>query len=408
MRLSTFISMAVSTQASDLHLEAGLPPALRIRGELRSQGEAVAARELLELAREVVGRDHWPELLERRSFDTACTVDGVRCRINVLCTSRGVGLAVRLLGASQASLRHLNLHPDLARLVQPQHGLVIVSGPSGSGKSSTLAALVQELNEHERRHVVTLEAPIEFTLTPRRCFIRQREVGRDTPSFEQGLYDAMREDPDVLVVGELRDAATMRLTLEAAETGHLVLATLHSSTCAEALQRLVGAFPSEIQGGISAQLADCLRAVVCQRLRWFPERGLRAPECEILLATQSVKAIARLGQFFKLQTALETGAAEGCWTYARYREWLEKRTDWSEGAPFVPEPTAKDHPVEIAELSPLPPARGVVPGRNARPIPEVLKPDVSPNLPPTDGVIEIQSGDDLDSLVSELERRGDS
>jgi twitching motility protein PilT len=401
MRLSKFVSMAAAAQASDLHLEAGLPAALRVRGQLRTQGTPVGARELLDLAREVVGEDRWPELLERRSCDLARTIDGVRCRINVLCTSRGVGLAVRLLGAAQASLRHLNLHPDLARLVQQHHGLVIVSGPTGSGKSSTLAALVQELNEHERRHVVTLESPIEFTLVPRQCFIRQREVGRDTPSFEQGLYDALREDPDVLVVGELRDATTMRLTLEAAETGHLVLATLHSSTCAEALQRLVGAFPAEIQGGIAAQLADCLVAVVCQRLRWFPERALRAPECEILPATQSVKAVVRQGHFFKLQTALETGGAEGCWTYGRYREWLERRTDWAAGTAAVPGPGGEPEPAPtLPELAPPPMPRTAARGAAARP------PPASSNAPPADGVLEIHSADDdLAGLVSELERR---
>src|SRR6202022_264810 len=170
-----------------------------------------------------------------------------------------------LLSSVQPTLRSLNLHPELERLVRPTHGLVLVSGPTGSGKSSTLAALIQEINVREARHVITLESPIEYELVPRRAFIRQREVGRDTPSFERGLLDALREDPDVLMVGEMRDPETMRLTLNAAETGHLVLATVHSATVAEALQRVVNAFPAEVQNAIAAQLADCLLGVVAQR-----------------------------------------------------------------------------------------------------------------------------------------------
>src|SRR6202022_982931 len=160
-----------------------------------------------------------------------------------------------LLSSVQPTLRSLNLHPELERLVRPTHGLVLVSGPTGSGKSSTLAALIQEINVREARHVITLESPIEYELVPRRAFIRQREVGRDTPSFEQGLYDALREDPDVLMVGGLRDPQAMPLTLNGAEPGPLGLTTLHSPTCAEALQRIVSAFPAEIQSGICAQLA---------------------------------------------------------------------------------------------------------------------------------------------------------
>src|SRR6266850_5163068 len=370
VRLAALIAAGRSAQASDLHLESGLPACLRVRGQLRSVGEPVPGAELLAMAHELVGEERWPELLERRSCDLSRTVAGARLRINVLCTSRGVGLAVRFLASFKMSLAKLNLHPDFLRLAQSQTGLVIVCGPTGSGKSSTLAALIEEINARERRHIITLEAPIEYALLPRQAFIRQREVGRDTPSFEQGLYDALREDPDVLMVGELRDPETMRLTLNAAETGHLVLTTLHSATCAEALQRIVSAFPAEIQAGICAQLADCLVGVVCQRMRFieppsgwtrgsglapfwetFASQGIRAPECEVLLGTQPVKAVVRQGQFFKLQTALETGGHDGLFTFARYREWMEKRTDWQ-----APTPEAASDDVALAAPH-LPPSR---------------------------------------------------
>src|SRR5947209_12352443 len=172
-----------------------------------------------------------------------------------------------------ATVKNLDLHPDLKKFLAPTTGLVLVSGPTGSVKSSTVAALLEEINLTEPRHIITIESPIEYMFRPRKSYIRQREVGRDTPSFDQALLDALREDPDVLMVGEMRDPETMRLTLSASETGHLVMATVHSSTCAEALQRVVSAFPAEIQASVAGQLADCLLAVISQRLHFRNDLG---------------------------------------------------------------------------------------------------------------------------------------
>ena len=284
MDLESLISAAAASGASDLHLESRMPPATRVRGALRVAGEPVAPQILTEMARALIGEEQWPFFLERRSFDLSRTIGGIRCRINILQTSRGIGMAIRLLSSFQATVEKLNLHPDLKKFIKHANGLILVSGPTGCGKSSTLAALIQEINLAEARHIITVESPIEYSFRPRRAYIRQREVGRDTPSFEQALLDALREDPDVLMVGEMREPETMRLTLNAAETGHLVLATVHSATCAEALQRVVASFPAEIQGSISAQLADCLVGVISQRLRFRPELNIRVPECEILVA----------------------------------------------------------------------------------------------------------------------------
>ena len=308
MTLDSLIAVARQQGASDLHLEAGLPLALRVRGSLRTVGEPVDATRLLAWARDVIGEPQWQNFLERRSADLSRTIQGVRCRINILQTARGVGFAIRLLATFQATIEKLNLHPDLKNLVAHDSGLILVSGPTGSGKSSTLAALIQEINLTEARHIVTIESPIEYTLRPRQAYIRQREVGRDTPSFEQALLDSLHEDPDVLMVGEMRESETMRLTLNAAETGHLVMTTVHSSTCAEALQRVVAAFPSEIQNSVAAQLADCLVAVIAQRLRFRPDLNIRVPECEVLIPTNPVKAHIRNRDFFKIISALETGA----------------------------------------------------------------------------------------------------
>ena len=353
MDLESLVGLAQSNGASDLHLEAGLPPALRIRGTLRTTGEALSAKLLLEMARGVIGEEQWPSFLERRSFDLSKTIQGVRCRINILQTSRGTGFAIRLLAAFQATVEKLNLHADLKKLVTATHGLILVSGPTGCGKSSTLAALIQEINLTDTRHIVTVESPIEYAFRPRRAYIRQREVGRDTPSFEQALLDALREDPDVLMVGEMRDPETMRLTLNASETGHLVLATVHSSTCAEALQRVVSAFPAEIQSGVSAQLADCLVAVISQRLRFRPELNIRVPECEILVATHAVKNFIRNRDFFKIISAIEAGGEHGMWSFQRYRSWLESRKTWHipGQSPEPPDTEPAEPPPPAASLS---------------------------------------------------------
>ena len=405
MRFESLVERARSAGASDLHLEPGLPAAVRVRGELQLLGDPLGRDELLGAVKQLLEGDAWPAFLERRSADLARTLGGGRCRINVFCTARGVGMAIRFLAPFQTTLERLNLHPELRTIARAAHGLVIVSGPTGSGKSSTLAALIEEVNRSERRHVVTIESPIEYTLVPRQAFIRQREVGRDTPSFEQALHDALREDADLLMVGEVRDPETMRLTLSAAETGHLVLTSLHSATVGEALARIVAAFPSEIQSGICAQLADSLVAVICQRLRWWPGPGLRAPECEVLRATTQVRAMVRAGHFFKLSTALETGRDDGCWTFDRYRSWMEARTDWNQPSAPSAAPVS-----EVSEERPLAPAQGRArqepPRAPAAARPRPQRPSAPDEPARDDGVVSIDEADeDLDGIIAELDRK---
>ncbi len=412
--LGQWLQPAIAAGASDLHLEPGLPVALRVRGQLRLVGEPVPAAALQRAARELLSDDQWNDFRRRQSYDLSRTLGGVRCRINVVRTARGVGLAVRLLTAFQANLRKLNLHPDLARLVQFQHGLVLVSGATGSGKSTTLAALIQEINLNETRHIIALESPIEYAIAPRKSLIRQREVGRDTPSFEQALLDALRQDPDVLVVGEMRDPETMRLTLAAAETGHLVFATLHSATSAEALARIVNAFAPEAQSNVAAQLADALVAVVCQRLTYRTATDRLVPELEILTGTTAARSAIRAAQWSKLQTVLETGGQDGCWTFGRYREWLDRRSDFyvpserdAEPVPELPRTPPLDRPTRPAEpqygVEDAEEAVQVVRQPAAVPAPRRVEP---PKVREAASVLEI--GDDDDdplAILRELERR---
>src|ERR1700735_2406199 len=338
MLFEEWIEQAYSLGASDLHLEADTPIVARIRGELQTVGGVVPGAALTQVAHSMLGAARWPDFVERGSADLSESVGGIRLRANFFQTVRGLGLAIRLLAPSVKDLRSCNLHKDLRKLVEPTSGLIIISGPTGSGKSTTLAALLEEINASRARNIITLESPIEYLFANRQSFIRQREIPTHSPSFEQAIIDALRENPDVLVISEMRTPEVMRLTLNAAETGHLVLATMHSATSGEALNRLCMAFPAEIQGSILAQLADCLVGVICQRLDFLPDFQMRVPRCEVLMASSAAKGTIRAGQFSQIATVIQSGAEHGMWSFDRYQRWMAQKKDWERPSLAVPMP----------------------------------------------------------------------
>jgi twitching motility protein PilT len=344
--------------ASDLHAETDSPLIARVRGNLQAMGETAGGVDLQRISEELLGAEGWARFLSRGSADLSAEVAGTRCRINIFRTIRGIALAVRLLTPSIRDLKSCNLHPDLRRLSEATTGLVIISGPTGSGKSTTLAALIEEINATEARNIITLESPLEYVHTNRRSFIRQREIPTHSPSFEQAITDALRENPDVLVISEMRIPEVMRLTLNAAETGHLVLATMHSASCAEALTRICMSFPAEIQGSIRAQLADCLVGVLCQRLDFLSSRHLRVPRCELLLGSNGAKGSIRAGTFSHLANVIQSSGEEGMWSFDRYGRWIEQRTDWVlRDTPSAAEQqhsaTTTEEAMDLAELTEL-------------------------------------------------------
>lgn len=397
----SWIGFAREKGASDLHLEPGSPLVLRVRGELAPVGDAIAGDALTEMTKALLGPKRWAEFLEQRSADLSLTIAGARCRINVYQTLRGVSLAIRVLSSFRNTIRDCNLHPDLGRFIAAETGLLVVAGPTGSGKSTTLAALVEEINTGERRHIITIESPIEYFFRNRKSFIRQREVKHHTPSFEQAIVDSMREDPDVLVIGEMRTPDVMRLTLNAAETGHLVFSTIHSSTCAEALARLCLSFPSDLQTAICHQVADCLLGVICQRLVYYPQHGVRVPVCEVLVASSGVKAAIRMGQFSKIPSAIQTGGDDGMWSFDRYRRWADEKRDWVR-------PPAKGLAEEPGEAeAPLVQAPVAAPSSAAPPAPAGSPASgegaASPKAPPDPKRIEISdTGEDLNDLIQQM------
>ncbi len=383
--------------ASDLHVEAGTVPVARVRGELTPIGEVIAGAQLLEMGKEFLTADDWADFDARGSADVSVVVGGTRCRINAYKTIRGLALAVRLLSPSVGDLRACNLHPDLRRLIAAPTGLVIVSGPTGSGKSTTLAALLEEVNGSRAHNIITLESPLEYVFNNRRSYIRQREIPTHSPSFEQAIIDALRENPDVLVISEMRTPEAMRLTLSAAETGHLVLATMHSATCAEALSRLCMSFPAEIQGSIRSQLADCLIGVVCQRLEYLPQWQLRVPLCEVLLTSSGAKGTIRSGQFGGIGNVIQSGGDEGMWTFDRYQRWVEQQRDWVRPAAPAANALERDVPIKPAVSRVTSPPGAAAPARK----PAATKPRGAEEI----NIDEDLNLDEINELARSIERR---
>ncbi len=364
MFFEEWIEKARTLGASDLHLESNTPAVARVRGELQPASGVVPAERLVQAAQDLLGAEGWAQFKQRGSADIALSIRGVRCRASFFQTVRGIAIAIRLLAPSIKDIRACNLHPDFRRLTEASTGLVIISGPTGSGKSTTLAALIEEINSSRARHIVTLESPLEYLFSNRLSFIRQREVPTHSPSFEQGIVDALRENPDVLVISEMRTPEVMRLTLNAAETGHLVLATMHSANCAEALSRLCMSFPADLQASVRAQLADCLVGMSCQRLDFLAAHRLRVPRCEILLPSSGARGTIRAGNFSQIANVLQSGGEEGMWTFDRYQRWMDQMTDWVRPAPdAAPYSSAAAKPSAVAKpaLAKSPPPRPSTP-----------------------------------------------
>ena len=301
--------------ASDLHLSAGQPPLVRLHGDLRRiEVPALAADDVQRMIYEVMTAEM------RRSFETQLELDfaytletSLRFRVNAFMQSRGPGAVFRVIAGRVPSFGELGLPEVVRQFAEAEKGLVLVTGPTGSGKSTTLAAMIDHINETQPGHVLTLEDPIELVHTPKRCLINQREVGRQTHSFAAALRSALREDPDVILVGELRDLETAALAMTAAETGHLVLATMHTSSAPKTVDRIIDLYPAEQQGQIRSMLAESLIGVVSQML--VKKRGGgRAAALEILVGTPAVRNLIREGKTHQIPSSMQVAGKSGMQT----------------------------------------------------------------------------------------------
>ncbi len=326
MDITHLLHFCVQQQASDLHLSAGVPPVVRIAGELRHlQSTVLRATELDALLHSVMDETQQVDYAEHQDMDFALSVDGLaRFRVNVFQQLRGPAAVFRVIPNQIPSLDSLHAPPVLQSFCQEQHGLILVTGATGSGKSTTLAAMIDYINASQARHILTIEDPIEFVHQPRQGLINQREVVRHTHNFATALRAALREDPDVILIGELRDPETIRLALSAAETGHLVLATLHTNTAAQSVHRLVDVFPAGEKSLVRHQLASSLRAVITQSL--LPRiGGGRVAAFEIMRCTPAIQNLIREDKVAQIVSAIQTGQAHGMQTLEQARHNLAQQ-----------------------------------------------------------------------------------
>ncbi|HWC98936.1 MAG TPA: PilT/PilU family type 4a pilus ATPase [Candidatus Sulfopaludibacter sp.] len=314
--LDQLLAFAVKSGASDVLLVVGAAPVLRVYGVLTSTSRApLEAEEVRNLVLPLLDDPQLEELHKRKSVDLSFMRENLgRFRVNIHYQRGTLAASIRLLPSRIPSLESLHLPPSLAKLADSRQGLVLVTGPTGCGKSSTLAALIDIINGKYQKHVVTIEDPVEYQHTNRKCIIEQIEVGRDTPDFAITLRSLMRQTPDVILVGEMRDAETMATALTAAETGHLVLSTLHTNDAIQATARILDSFPATNQGQMRQQLSLALLAIIAQQLVPGLDGVSRWPATEVMIATDSVRALVRKGDDHQLRSQISVGRSEGMMT----------------------------------------------------------------------------------------------
>jgi twitching motility protein PilT len=326
-RLDHILQAAFELGASDIHLTVGVPPIMRIHGELKQYGKETLKPEDTEgMARSIVTDELWGAFNGKGELDFSYGIAGIsRFRINTYRQRSCVSIAIRIVPTTIPSLKDLGMPDVLMDIAAKQQGLVLVTGPTGSGKSTTLASMINYMNHYMRRHIITLEDPIEYLHKHRHCIIDQREVGLDTKNFANGLRACLRQDPDVILVGEMRDLETISTAITAAETGHLVLGTLHTTDAPATIDRIIDVFPPNQQPQVRIQLAAVLAAVVSQRLLPNADRKGRVAANEILINNSAIRNLIRNEKNHQIHSVMQTSRAEGMHTLEMsVRELLEE------------------------------------------------------------------------------------
>ena len=318
MRIRELLELGLQNRASDLHLTVPSPPILRIDGSLHviQNLSPLSPQDIETYYEEITSPERRSEFSKNRELDFAYSIPGLmRCRVNVLQQRSTISIAIRLIPFDIPTVDDLNLPQICKDLILKPMGLILVTGPTGSGKSSTIAAMINHLNENKASNVITIEDPIEYVYSNKRSLILQRDVGEDTFSFDAALIHALRHDPDAIVLGEIREISTMTTAIRAAETGHLVLGTLHTIDAAQTINRIVDMFPAAQQEQIRNQLSLTLSAVICQTLIPRADGVGRVPACEVMIANMALRNVIREGRIHQLYSVIQVSKKDGMQTF---------------------------------------------------------------------------------------------